>query len=65
MIGLNVMDHWDLFPESLKQVGQWLASGQLKHRTHILDGLDRAPEGLDRLYRGDHIGKIVVRVSEA
>jgi NADPH-dependent curcumin reductase CurA len=65
MIGLNVMDHWDLFPESLKQVGQWLASGQLKHRTHMLDGLDRAPEGLDRLYRGDHIGKIVVRVSEA
>ena len=62
MIGLNVMDHWDLFPEALKRVGEWLSTGQVKHRTHVLSGLDRAPEGLDRLYRGDHIGKLVVRV---
>ena len=64
MIGLNVLDHWDLFPEASKQVGEWLASGQLKHRTHVLSGLERAPEGLCRLYHGEHIGKLVVRVSD-
>ena len=64
MIGVNVMDHWDLFPEAIKQVGEWLESGQVKHRTYLLDGLERAPEGLDRLYRGDHIGKLVVRVAD-
>ena len=64
MIGLNVMDHWDLFPEALKQIGEWIADGQLQYRTHVLTGLDRAPEALERLYRGDHIGKLVVRVSD-
>jgi NADPH-dependent curcumin reductase CurA len=65
MTGVNVLDHWDLFPEAIKRVGEWLETGQVKHRVFVLDGLDRAPEGLDRMYRGDHLGKIVVRVADA
>ncbi len=64
MVGLNVIDHWDLFPEALKRVGEWLESGALVHRTEVVEGLSRAPEALARLYRGDHLGKLVVRVSQ-
>ena len=39
------------------------ADGTIKHRVHVLDGLDRAPEALVRLFTGDHLGKLVVRVS--
>lgn len=65
MIGVNVMDHWDLFPEAIKRVGEWIETGQIKYRTCVLDGLERAPEGLERMYTGDHIGKLVIRVSDA
>ena len=64
MTGYNVMDHWDLFPEAIKQVGEWVEGGLVKHRTHILDGLGSCPEALIRLYRGDHVGKLVVHVAD-
>jgi NADPH-dependent curcumin reductase CurA len=63
MAGFNVLDHWDLFPEALKQVGEWVASGRVQYRTQVLEGLASCPDGLARLFRGDHLGKIVVRVS--
>ncbi len=62
MVGLNVMDHWDLFPEALKRIGNWLASGTLVHRTEVVDGLEHAPRALVRLYEGDHFGKLVVNL---
>jgi NADPH-dependent curcumin reductase CurA len=64
MAGFNVMDHWDLYPEALKQVGEWVSSGQIQYRAHILEGLDSCGEGLIRLYHGDHFGKIVVDISK-
>jgi NADPH-dependent curcumin reductase CurA len=65
MAGFNVMDHWDLYPEALKQVGEWVATGQVQYRTQVLEGLDSCPDGLARLFRGDHLGKIVVRVASS
>ena len=64
MSGFNVMDHWDLYPEALKQVGDSVASGRIQYRAHVLEGLDSCAEGLLRLFSGDHLGKIVVRISE-
>jgi NADPH-dependent curcumin reductase CurA len=64
MAGFNVMDHWDLYPEALKRVGEWVTTGQIHYRAHILDGLDSCGEGLIRLFHGDHLGKIVVDISK-
>lgn len=65
MVGLNVIDHWGLFPEALKAVAEGLESGRLKHRIELVDGLEHAPDALIRLYRGDHLGKLVVQVAAA
>lgn len=65
MVGLNVMDHWDLFPEALKRIGNWLAAGRLVHRTEQVGGLENAPRALIRLYHGDHLGKLVVNVDRS
>jgi NADPH-dependent curcumin reductase CurA len=62
--GFNAMDHWDRFPEATAAVSQWIADGSVKYRAHVLDGLERAPEGLVRLFQGDHLGKLVIKVSE-
>lgn len=64
MVGLNVIDHWDLFPEALKKVAEWLGAGTLKHRTELIEGLENAPSALVRLYEGNHRGKLVVSVSD-
>ena len=63
MTGFNVMDHWDLFPEAQKQVTEWVESGQIQYRTQMLDGLDACPEALLRLFTGDHLGKLVVKIA--
>jgi len=62
MTGFNVMDHWDLFPDAVKQVRDWVDGGRVRFRTHALEGLESCPEALIRLYEGDHLGKLVVAV---
>ena len=63
MEGFNTLDHWDQYHEAAAQLAAWKASGQLKFREHTLVGLDKAPEALVRLFAGDHLGKLVVRVA--
>jgi NADPH-dependent curcumin reductase len=63
MEGFNTLDHWDKYEEATAQLATWLADGKLVARVDILDGLDRAPEALTRLFSGDHLGKLVVRVT--
>jgi hypothetical protein len=63
MEGFNTLDHWDRYEEAAAQLAGWAAAGTIKHRVHVLDGLERAPEALVRLFTGDHLGKLVVRVS--
>ena len=40
----------------------WVADGSIKHREHVFDGIDRAPEALVRLFTGDHLGKLAIKV---
>jgi NADPH-dependent curcumin reductase CurA len=63
MEGFNTLDHWDHYQEATAQLAAWLAAGKLVGRIDMLDGLDRAPEALVRLFSGDHLGKLVVRVT--
>jgi NADPH-dependent curcumin reductase CurA len=62
MEGFNTLDHWDHYGEAAAQLAVWLAAGRIKHRVHELDGIDRAPEALVRMFSGEHLGKLVVRL---
>ena len=64
MEGFNTLDHWDRVRGGGGPTrARGSADGTIKHRAHVLDGIDRAPEALVRLFTGDHLGKLVVRVS--
>ena len=63
MEGFNTLDHWDQYEAAVTQLASWLADGKLVARIDMLDGLDRAPEALVRLFSGNHLGKLVVQVS--
>ncbi|MDX6198596.1 MAG: hypothetical protein QOJ79_1747 [Actinomycetota bacterium] len=60
--GFLVSDHSDLLPEFVREVGAWLANGELVVRETFVDGLENAPEAFLGLLRGDNTGKMVVRI---
>ncbi len=62
MQGFIVTDHFSLFPQFLAEVGPWVADGSIAHRETVLDGIERVPEAFAGLFRGDNIGKMLVRV---
>ncbi|CDO60219.1 Putative oxidoreductase YncB [Candidatus Phaeomarinobacter ectocarpi] len=62
--GFIIIDFLERFAEGQAEMGQWLAEGKLKYRTDIVDGLETAPKALDRLFTGENIGKLLVRVSD-
>ena len=65
MEGFIVFDYASRFPEAAPEMLGWMAAGKLKSREHIVDGIQTFPETLLKLYRGENIGKLVIRVAEA
>jgi NADPH-dependent curcumin reductase len=63
MEGFIILDYFDRFGEAQAELAGWLASGQLKAREHIVEGLEQAPEALNLLFTGGNTGKLIVRVS--
>ncbi|MFW6317643.1 MAG: NADP-dependent oxidoreductase, partial [Halorubrum sp.] len=63
--GLLVSDFATRFGEASERLGRWVASGDLKHRETVVEGLANAPDAFLGLFSGDNIGKQVVRVSAA
>jgi NADPH-dependent curcumin reductase CurA len=63
--GLLIADFATRFGEASERLGQWVASGDLKHRETVVEGLENAPDAFLGLFSGDNIGKQVVRVSAA
>ena len=63
MEGFVVFDYAARYPEGMQALAGWALSGQLKAREHIVDGLETFPDTLQKLYRGENFGKLVIRVA--
>ncbi|WP_423996751.1 NADP-dependent oxidoreductase [Halorubrum trapanicum] len=63
--GLLIADFATRFGEASERLGEWVASGDLKHRETVVEGLENAPDAFLGLFSGDNVGKQVVRVSAA
>ncbi|MEX1250437.1 MAG: NADP-dependent oxidoreductase [Hyphomonas sp.] len=62
--GFIVIDYFPRFPEGIQQMAMWLMEGKLKFETDIVDGFEKAPASLSRLFEGKNLGKLVVKVSD-
>lgn len=56
-------DYGHRYPEFARDMAQWLASGQIKFREDMVDGLENAPQAFIGLLEGKNFGKLVVRVA--
>jgi NADPH-dependent curcumin reductase CurA len=63
--GFIVTDFLPRWPEAGRELVGWVQDGRIKHRETIVDGLEQAPAALNRLFDGDNLGKLMVKVSEA
>ena len=56
-------DFADRFPEARRWLSAQRDAGNIGQRVHVIEGLERAAEGLAMLFRGENLGKLVVKVA--
>lgn len=64
MQGMVVFDYAPRYAEGAKILGGWMAQGKLKAREDIYEGIENFPETFKRLFSGDKLGKLVLKVIE-
>jgi NADPH-dependent curcumin reductase len=62
MRGFIVSEHMDLWPQGLKELGTLVATGKMKYRESIAQGLEAAPEAFIGMLKGKNFGKQVVKL---
>ncbi|CAL9438759.1 NADP-dependent oxidoreductase [Streptomyces sp. enrichment culture] len=60
--GFLVGDHYDLQPQFVEEVGPWVASGALKYRETVVEGIENNLEAFLGVLRGDNTGKMIVKL---
>ncbi len=61
--GFIVSEHMEVWPEALKELGTLVATGKLKPRESIAQGLEAAPEAFLGLLKGKNFGKQLVKLA--
>ncbi|MEP6701820.1 MAG: NADP-dependent oxidoreductase [Betaproteobacteria bacterium] len=61
--GFIVSDQLPRWPEIIRELAGRIASGKLKYRETIAEGLDKAPKAFIGLLKGENFGKQLVKVA--
>jgi NADPH-dependent curcumin reductase CurA len=61
--GFIVSEHMEIWPEALKELGMLVATGKLKYRESIAEGIAAAPEAFLGLLKGRNFGKQLVKLA--
>lgn len=64
MQGLLVMDHAARYAQALEALSGWVREGRIRYREDILDGIEQAPGAIAGLYRGENLGKRLIRLAD-
>jgi len=60
--GFIVSEHMEVWPEALKELGGMVASGKMKFRESVAQGIESAPEAFLGLLKGKNFGKQLVKL---
>ena len=61
--GFIVSEHMQHWPQALRELGGAVASGQLKYRESVAQGIEAAPEAFIGLLKGKNFGKQLVKLN--
>jgi NADPH-dependent curcumin reductase len=62
MQGFVIFDHPEYHAPARTDLAAWVRSGQLQYVEEVLDGIEHAPDAIAGLYRGDNLGKRLIRL---
>ncbi|MEW6442240.1 MAG: NADP-dependent oxidoreductase [bacterium] len=60
--GFLVGDHLGRVGSFASDMGRWIAEGKVRWRETIVDGIENAPAAFIGLFKGENIGKMLVRI---
>jgi len=60
--GFAMPDHFGQLPELIGKLTPYVMQGKIKHRAHVLNGLESAVDGLNLLLTGGNRGKLIVKL---
>lgn len=60
--GLLIFDYAHRYEEAIARLAAWVRDGNMRYREDILDGLEHAPGAIAALYRGENLGKRLIRL---
>lgn len=60
--GFIVSEHGEVWPQALQELGQLVATGTLKYRESVTQGLENAPAAFIGLLKGENFGKQLVKL---
>lgn len=63
MQGMIVFDWINRYPEGIKALSGLVASGKIKYRESVVQGIENAPQGLVDLLQGKNFGKQLVKIA--
>lgn len=63
MQGILIFDYAPRFAEGLATLTDWVRTGRIRYREDILDGIEQAPGSIAGLYRGENLGKRLIRIA--
>ena len=63
MKGFIVMDHFGKLKPFIGDMGRWIAEGKIRWKETIVDGIENGPEAFIGLFKGENLGKMIVRIS--
>jgi NADPH-dependent curcumin reductase CurA len=62
MQGFIVSEHMERWPVALQELGQGVASGRIKYRESVAQGLANAPKAFIGMLKGENFGKQLVKL---
>ncbi len=60
--GLLIFDYAHRYEEAVARLADWVRAGKLAYREDISDGLEHCPGAIAELYRGENLGKKLIRL---
>jgi NADPH-dependent curcumin reductase len=64
MQGFVVLDYLSRYPEAQHELAGWLREGRLIAREDVVEGFETFPDALARLFAGENVGKLVLKVGD-
>ena len=64
MKGFIIFDYAPRYAEGIRDLGKWVAEGKIKYAETVVEGFENAPKAFLGLFKGENIGKALVKVPE-